>query len=73
VLGWPLRPLYTRDPDALSPAQLRTLGKLEDYEISVGGLITGWNPLCHDDYWEAGSLVTPVAEHLASLCRAIDS
>src|SRR5580765_5856752 len=52
VLGWPLRPLYMKDFADLTGAQQRTVNKLEDYEISVGSLPTGWTPASHDGYWD---------------------
>jgi hypothetical protein len=73
VLGWPLRPLYTKDADGLNDAQRITISKLEDYEINVGGLLTGWNPASHDGYWEDDDFVEPVAEYFAQLLSAIDS
>jgi hypothetical protein len=72
VLGWPLRPLYLKDDDGLTAAQRLTVSKLEDYEISVGGLLTGWNPASHDAYWEDDDFVKPVAEYFSQLLAAID-
>ena len=73
VLGWPLKPLYLKDFDALTAAQRLTVSKLEDYEISVGGLLTGWNPASHDAYWEDDDFVAPVAEYFSQLLAAIDA
>jgi hypothetical protein len=73
VLGWPLRPLYLKDADGLNDAQRVTVSKLEDYEINVGGLLTGWNPASHDGYWEDDDFVQPVAEYFAQLLAAIDA
>jgi hypothetical protein len=67
VLGWPLRPLYAKDLSALTPAQRRTVEKIEDYEISVGGVLTGWTPASHDQYWEDDDLAREVAEYLTAL------
>ena len=67
VLGWPLRPLYLRDYDTLTPSQRRTVDKLEDYEISVGGALTGWTPAAHDQYWEDVDFIEPVAEYFAQI------
>lgn len=67
VLGWPLRPLYHRDYDTLTPAQRRTVDKLEDYEISVGGALTGWTPIAHDGYWEDDDFIEPVAEYFGEI------
>jgi hypothetical protein len=67
VLGWPLRPLYEKDSAGLSPGQRRTLDKLEDQEIGVGGLFTGWNPASHDYYWENDTFVRQVAEYFSRM------
>jgi pimeloyl-ACP methyl ester carboxylesterase len=71
VLGWPLRPLYLRDYDTLTPAQRRTVDKLEDYEISVGGLLTGWTPASHDRYWEDDDFIEPVAEYFGEILSRV--
>jgi len=73
VLGWPLRPLYLRDLDTLTVAQQGTVARLEDYEISVGGLLTGWNPASHDYYWEDADFTGPVADYFKSLMAAVDA
>jgi hypothetical protein len=73
VLGWPLRPLYMKDFADLTVAQQRTVNKLEDYEISVGSLSTGWTPASHDGYWEDDDFVSPVADYLTRLLAAIDA
>lgn len=72
VLGWPLRPLYLKDFDALTAAQQESVRKLEDYEISVGGPLTGWNPASHDQYWEDDHFIGPVAEYFGKLIAAMD-
>ena len=73
VLGWPLRPLYMRDMDALTEAQRGTVARLEDYEISVGGVLTGWNPASHDFYWEDDEFTGPVAAYFQTLMTALDA
>ena len=72
VLGWPLRPLYLKDLETLTAAQQGTVARLEDYEISVGGLLTGWNPASHDQYWEDADFTGPVADYFKTLMAALD-
>jgi hypothetical protein len=62
VIGYPLR--------HLNGAYRETVAA--DREVSVGGLLAGWNPLCHEAYWTAGSVVGPVAEALAEAWRAVN-
>ena len=69
----PLRPLYMKDFADLTVAQQRTVNKLEDYEISVGSLSTGWTPASHDGYWEDDDFVSPVADYLTRLLAAVDA
>ena len=73
VLGWPLRPLYEKDAADFTPGQRRTLDHLEDHELSVGGMFTGWNPASHDYYWEDHGFVQRVAEYLRSILTLIDA
>ena len=67
VLGWPLRPLYDKDAGDLTPGQRRTLDRLEDHEVSAGGLFTGWNPASHDFYWEDAEFVRHVTEYFKTI------
>ena len=67
VLGWPLRPLYERDRGSFTPGQRRTFDHLEDHELSVGGLLTSWNPASHDFYWEDPVFVQRVADYLKTI------
>jgi hypothetical protein len=67
VLGWPLRPLYEKDAADFSPAHRRTLDSLEDHEISVGTVFTGWNPASHDYYWDNAGFVGHVADYLKTV------
>jgi hypothetical protein len=56
VLGYPLAPL--------SPGY----GALvEDREVSVGNLVTGWNPLAHNAYWTDNDVTKPIAERASEL------
>jgi len=70
IVGWPLRPLYARHLDILTPAQRGTVSRIEDHEIDVGGPITRWNPASHDSYWTDDDFVRPVAAYLDTLLRA---
>ncbi len=71
VLGWPLRPLYGRHLDALTPAQRRTVEKIEDHEINAGGAVTNWNPLSHDAYWDDPDVAERVAGYLRSVIATV--
>jgi hypothetical protein len=71
VLGWPLRPLYEKDAADFSPGQQRTLDHLEDHEISVGNLLTRWNPASHDYYWEDEEFARRVAGYFRSILSAV--
>lgn len=69
VVAWPLKPLYARHLDALSPAQQETVSRIEDREIDVGGPITRWNPASHEAYWTDDDFILPVADYLDTLLR----
>lgn len=71
VLGWPLRRLYAKSPASLTPGQLRTIEKIRDYEINVGGLSTSWNPIAHGRYWTDDDFTEPVAHHLGDLLEVL--
>ena len=58
VLGYPLK--------QISPAYAN-LSQLEDREIRVGGLLTGWNPFSHFDYWTDNRFTRPVAEFVTGV------
>jgi hypothetical protein len=72
ILGWPIRPLYARNLAGLSARQRRTVERIEDYEISVGGVVKSWNPAAHDGYWTDDNFTEPVAEYLRRLLGAMD-
>jgi hypothetical protein len=57
VLGYPLKPL--------SASYARAVTK--DLAINVGGILTSWNPLSHNQYWTDDSFTKPVAAMLAGL------
>jgi hypothetical protein len=56
-LGWPLQPL--------SPS-FDTL--VEDHEVAVGNLATGWNPLSHNAYWSSDVVLRPICNALLRHC-----
>ena len=53
VLGWPLQPL-SNEYHAL----------VVDHRVSVGGLLTGWNPFSHGEYWEDDDVLDPLEQAL---------
>jgi hypothetical protein len=71
VLGWPLKALYQRNLSQLTSAQKRTVSKIEDREINVGGFLTSWNPAAHEKYWTDNDFTRPVAAYLKQLCELV--
>jgi hypothetical protein len=71
VLGWPLKPLYERHLSRLTKAQRRTVDKIADHEIGVGGLGSSWNPRSHNCYWSDDSFTRPVAAYLERLLTLV--
>lgn len=57
VLGWPLKHLSTSYADAVS----------EDIEVSVGNILTAWNPANHAGYWADDSVMKPVAHLIGTV------
>lgn len=57
VLGWPLKPL--------SPSYAKAVS--EDIEVSVGNILTAWNPTNHAAYWTDDSVIKPTLYLLSSL------
>jgi hypothetical protein len=57
VLGWPLKPLSPSYEKAVS----------EDIEVSVGNILTAWNPTSHAAYWTDDSVIKPTLYLLGSL------
>ena len=57
VLGYPLKPLSDSYRNAVD----------KDIAVNVGGLLTSWNPISHDEYWEDDDFTKPVAKLVASL------
>jgi hypothetical protein len=60
VLGWPLKPLSLSYADAVS----------EDIEVSVGNILTAWNPANHAAYWTDDEVIKPVSYLISSLLEA---
>jgi hypothetical protein len=54
ILGYPLKPLSASYNKAVTA----------DIEINVGGLLTSWNPMCHDAYWTDDDFLEPVATQI---------
>jgi len=52
ILGWPLKELSDGYRKAVT----------EDREINVGGILSAWNPVSHEDYWTDDDFTEPVAE-----------
>ena len=48
VLGWPLKDMYDYEDTSARP---------EDVVVSVGNLLTSWNPLSHSAYWTSPSFI----------------
>jgi hypothetical protein len=60
VLGYPLR--------EISPAYASVVH--EDFEISVGGPFTEWNPASHTAYWDDDAFIDLVARQLGQVYEA---
>ena len=61
VLGYPLR--------HLSPSYRATVTR--DVQINVGGLLSGWNPKSHTEYWTDNDFTKPVTRFLAGLLKLL--
>lgn len=60
VLGWPLKPL--------SQSYLATVS--EDIEVSVGNILTTWNPANHAAYWSDEAVIKPLVYLLSTILEA---
>ncbi len=40
---------------------------ITDKEVSVGGLLSGWNPASHGQYWDDKDVVKPIAQEITNL------
>jgi len=63
VLGWPLKPLSLCYADTVS----------EDIEVSVGNILTSWNPGNHAAYWTDDSVVKPLSYLIATILEQCPS
>ncbi len=59
VIGYPLKELNAAYHAVVT----------EDRPVNVGGILTSWNPLSHDEYWTADNVTQPIAEGLARVWR----
>jgi hypothetical protein len=57
VLGWPLKPLSMGYAETVS----------EDIEVSVGNILTAWNPANHAAYWADDGVIKPSAYLIGSI------
>ena len=57
VLAWPLKPLSLKYADTVS----------EDLEVSVGNILTSWNPANHAAYWTDDGVIKPASYLIASI------
>jgi hypothetical protein len=62
VLGWPLKPLSGSYADAVT----------EDIEVSVGNILTSWNPANHAAYWTDDAVIKPTAYLISSMLEACE-
>lgn len=60
VLGWPLKQLSKSYGAAVT----------EDIEVSVGNILTSWNPSSHSAYWNDDSVIKPTLYLLGSMLEA---
>ena len=45
----------------------------EDREINVGGILSSWNPMSHNQYWTDNDVTKPIAKNLANTWKAINN
>ena len=57
VLAWPLKPLSLKYADTVS----------EDIEVSVGNILTAWNPANHAAYWTDYGVIKPASYLISSI------
>jgi pimeloyl-ACP methyl ester carboxylesterase len=63
VLAWPLKPLSMRYAETVT----------EDIEVSVGNILTAWNPANHAAYWTDDGVIKPSAYLVASILEECQS
>ena len=66
VLGWPLKAFYQSNKN-LNNQQEITLGRIEDYEINVGSILTSWTPFSHEKYWTDKDFIDPAGDYLSKI------
>ena len=57
VLGYPIRDM----------SKYFEVDWIEDTKVSVGGLLTSWNPACHEKYWTDRDVLKPIANEILSI------
>ncbi len=62
VIGYPLREFNADYKAAVT----------SDRAVRVGGLFTFWNPLSHNEYFEDGDVLGPIAQALVRTWRAVN-
>jgi len=63
VLGYPLRAINQAFADTVS----------RDFSIVVGGPLTKWNPLSHNEYWTDADQTEPIAHHIHAILNGPDA
>jgi len=71
VLGWPLKPLYEKNLNQLTPKQKKTVRRIVDDDINVGSLVTSWSPAAHTGYWTDNDFTRPVGKYLRQVVQAL--
>jgi hypothetical protein len=61
VWGWPLKPINAAYDAAVT----------EDIQVSVGGPLIGWNPLCHLGYWTDGQVIRRVGNAIIETLNSL--
>ncbi len=62
VIAYPLRSINDAHKKAIK----------EDREINVGGILSSWNPMSHNQYWTDNDVTKPIARNLADTWKAIN-
>lgn len=60
VIGYPLRGLNARYRETVT----------EDRSVSVGSILTGWNPMSHVGYWNSRGVADQIGDEIADIWRA---
>jgi hypothetical protein len=58
VIGYPLAPIYGN-------------AILQDKQVNAGGLLSSWNPLSHNGYWEDDDVTKKLAKELAAFWTSL--